>query len=77
VIRHPGIVVLRARWRVAECDVGIGRRQPLDELQSANAFIVIGREVDLMASLGEAPQHGFEITEVGEMAPEKQDSHCR
>jgi hypothetical protein len=31
--------------------------------------------VKLMASLGEAAQHGFEVAEVGEVAPEEKDFH--
>jgi hypothetical protein len=44
-------------------------------LQAAGALVVVGGEVNVMASLGEAAQHGFEIAEVSKVASEEQDLH--
>jgi hypothetical protein len=44
-------------------------------LQPADGFVAVRGEVNVVTALGEAPQDGFEISEIGKVPAEEQDLH--
>ena len=77
MIGDPRIVIGRTRRRVAVGDVRVGGGERLDQLQAARPGLIVPvrREVNVVPTLGESPEHGFEIAEVREVASEEEDLH--
>ena len=75
MIGDPRIIVRRARRGVAVGDVRIRGGERLDKLQAAFRFVLVRREVNVVPTLGESPEHRLEVTEVCEVSPEEEDLH--